>query len=81
MGDHVAFEGALVVEVEVLEGLAGGEPGGPDAELTAVGLAGGDLPLEAGGEELLMRPALGSGPLREPVDGLASEGALSARHR
>jgi hypothetical protein len=26
VGDHVAFEGALVVEVEVLERLASGEP-------------------------------------------------------
>jgi len=70
VGDDVAFERALVVEVEVLEGLAGREPGGPDAELAAVGLAGGDLPLQAGGEELLMGPALGPGPLGEPVDGL-----------
>ncbi len=57
VGDHVALEGALVVEVEVLEGLAGREPGGADADLTAVGLAGRDLAFEAGGEELLVGPA------------------------
>ena len=62
MGDHVAFEGALVVEVEVLEGLAGREPGGPDPDLAAVVLAGRDLALEAGGEELLVGPVLGAGP-------------------
>jgi hypothetical protein len=70
MGDDIAFEAALVIEVEVLEGLAGGEPGGPDAQLAAVGLAGGDLAFETGGQELLMGPVLGSGPLGEPVDGL-----------
>ena len=76
MGNDVAFEAALVVEVEVLEGLAGREPGGPDAQLTAVGLAGGDLTLEAGGEELLVGPALGPGPLGEPVDGLGERRRL-----
>jgi hypothetical protein len=70
VGDDVAFEGALVVEVELLEGLAGREPGGPDAELTTVGLAGSDLTLQAGRQELLMGPALGPGPFGEPVDGL-----------
>ena len=41
MGDHVAAiaaERALVVEVEVLEGLAGGEAGRSEAQLAAVGL-------------------------------------------
>ena len=63
MRDDVPFEGALVVVVEVLEALAGREPGGPDAVLAAVVLAGGDLTFETGGEELLMGPALGAGPL------------------
>ena len=43
MGDDVSFEGALVVEVEVLEGFAGGEAGGANADLAAVGLAGRHL--------------------------------------
>src|SRR4051794_16679690 len=37
-----------VVEVELLQALAGGEAGGADATLAAVGLAGGDLALQAG---------------------------------
>ena len=44
--------------------LAGGEPGGADAALTAVGLPRGDLALQAGDQELLMGPGLGSGPAR-----------------
>ena len=48
--------------------LAGREPGGADAALAAVGLAGGDLALQAGGEELLVGPGLGPGPLGQPVD-------------
>jgi hypothetical protein len=35
-----------VVEVELLQALAGGEPGGADAAFPAVGLPGGDLPLQ-----------------------------------
>ena len=74
----VAFEGALVVEVELLEGLAGREPGGADADLAAVVLAGGDFAFEAGGEELLVGPALGPGPFGEPFDDRASDGAFNA---
>ena len=59
VGDQVALEGALVVKVELLEGLAGREAGGADADLTAVGLAGGDFAFEAGGEELVVGPLLG----------------------
>ena len=82
MGDDVAFQGALVVEVELLEGLAGREPGGADADLAAVGLAGGDFTFEAGGEELFVGPVLGAGPFGEPFDGpAASDGAFNARHR
>jgi hypothetical protein len=44
----------LVVEVEVFEGLAGWEPGSADPSFAAVGLPGGDLALQAGGEELLV---------------------------
>jgi hypothetical protein len=38
VGDGVAFEAAGVVEVELLEALAGREPGSPDAAFPAVGL-------------------------------------------
>ena len=70
MGDDLAFEAALMVEVELLEGLSGREAGRPDADLAAVGLAGGHLALEAGGQELLVGPVLGSGPLGQTLDGL-----------
>ena len=58
--DHVAFEPAGVVEVELLEALASGEPGRADAALTAVGLSRGDLASQASDQELLapgLRPA------------------------
>ena len=61
------LQGALVVEVELVEALAGREAGGADAELAAVGCAGGDFAFEAGGEELFMGPAVGCGPVRRAV--------------
>jgi hypothetical protein len=67
----VAFQPAGVVEVELLQGLAGGESGGADAALAAVGLPCGDLALQAGGQELLVGPALGAGPLGKAGDRLA----------
>src|SRR5215204_3835757 len=54
VGDGVTAQGALVAQVELVEGLAGGEAGGADAELTAVGGAGGHFAFQAGGEELFM---------------------------
>ena len=54
MGDGVAFEPAGVFEVEVLQRLAGREPGGPDPAFAAVVLTGGHLPLQAGGQVLLV---------------------------
>ena len=55
-----------MIKVELLQALAGREPGGPDAALAAVGFAGGDLALQAGGQELLMGPGFGAGPLSQP---------------
>ena len=52
------------------------EPSGPDADLPAVGLTGGDLALEAGGQELLVAPPFGPGPLAEAVDGLGQRRRL-----
>ena len=49
-------QAAGVVEVELFEGLAGREPGGADAAFAAVGLSGGDLALQARGQELLVGP-------------------------
>ena len=51
--------------------LAGREPGGADPALAAVGLAGGDLALQAGDQELLMRPGLGPGSFGQPGHRLA----------
>jgi hypothetical protein len=69
--DQVAFEAAGVVEVELLQRLAGREPGLPDAPFAAVGFSGSDLTLQAGSQELLMGPALGAGPLGQPNHRLA----------
>ena len=77
VGDRVAFEAAGVVEVELLQGLAGREPGGADAALAAVGLPGGDLALQAGGEELLMGPGLRPGPFGQPFDRRRAGSVLS----
>jgi hypothetical protein len=33
-----------------------------------MGFPGGDLPLQAGGQELLVAPRLGAGPLGQPLD-------------
>jgi hypothetical protein len=68
MGDRLPLQGALVVVVEVFEGLPRGEPCCADAAFVAVGLAGGDLALQAGGQELLVGPALGSGAFGEALD-------------
>ncbi len=43
VGDEVALEAAGVVEVELLQALAGREPGRLDPAFTAVAVAGGDL--------------------------------------
>ena len=65
MGDDVAAHAALVLEVEVLEGLAGREAGRLDAGLAAMGLAGRHLAFEAGGQEVLVAPGIGPGPFRQ----------------
>ena len=57
-----------MVEVELVDGLTGRKPGGFDTQLPAVGLAGGDFPLEAGSEELFVGPFLGAGPFGEPLE-------------
>jgi len=71
VGDQVTLESAGVVEVELLQRLAGREPGRADPPLAAVGLPGGDLALQAGCQELLMGPGLGTCPLGQPTDRLA----------
>src|SRR4029078_9047654 len=56
--DEVAFKAPGVVKVELLQRLAGGEPGCADPSLTTVGLPGSHLTLQAGGQELFMGPGL-----------------------
>jgi hypothetical protein len=48
--DEFTVEVGGVGEVEVLERLAGGQPGAPDAGFGAVGLAGGDFTAQDRGE-------------------------------
>ena len=76
MGDGLPLQGPLVVIVEVLQRLAGREPGGADPSLPAVGLPCRDLALQAGGQELLMRPGLGAGPLGQPGHCVAQGGGF-----
>jgi hypothetical protein len=71
MSDGVAFKGALVVKVKLFQRLTGGKPGPADAALTAVRLAGADLALQAGREELLMGPVVGAGAFSQPLNGVA----------
>src|SRR4051794_36870958 len=58
---HAALEG----EVELLQALAGREPGGLDAALTAVAVARGDLGREQRFGEALIAPLLLASPLGE----------------
>jgi hypothetical protein len=76
VSDDLAFEGAGVVEVELLQALAGREAGGADPALPAVGFAGGDLALQTGDEEFLVRPGLRTGPLGQPGDRVAQRRRL-----
>jgi hypothetical protein len=69
--DDRSSEAAGVVEVELLQRLAGREAGVADAALAAVGLTRGDLALQAGSQELLVGPALSPGPLGQPGHRLA----------
>jgi hypothetical protein len=52
--DRRSLQRSGVVVVELLQALGGGEPRGADAPFAAVGFAGGDFALAAGGEELLV---------------------------
>jgi hypothetical protein len=76
MRDDVALEPTCVVEVELLDRLAGREAGGADAAFAAVVLPRGDLALQAGGEELLMRPVFRSRAFGEPLHRVTQRGCL-----
>ena len=61
--DHRLLHGSLEGEVELLQGLAGGEPCGLDSAFTAVALAGSDL----GGQQRLGEPLIAPGLLPSPL--------------
>jgi hypothetical protein len=68
-GDLLAH-GGLVVPVEVVEGLAGREPGPADALGGARRVAGGDFSFEHRGQVVLVRPTGVPGLISETGDGL-----------
>ena len=70
-----------MVEVELVQRFAGREAGGADASFAAVGFPGGDFALQAGGEELLVGPGFGSGPLGQPLHRRGQRRAFNARVR
>jgi hypothetical protein len=58
----LARQAAQMGDLEFLQGLDGGEAGGADTALGAVGFAGGDLTLQAGHRVLGVGPRLAPGP-------------------
>jgi hypothetical protein len=48
VGDQIPFQAAGMIKVELLDAFAGRESGSPDPAFSAVGVAGGDLALQAG---------------------------------
>ena len=75
-GDVVAADSGLVVEVELLEGFAGGEAGSADPQLCTGGVAGGDFSVEDGDQVVLVGPAGVSGLAGEADGGLTDPGRL-----
>jgi hypothetical protein len=61
VGDDVSFERAVVVELELLDCLAGRKLAAPTRISPQSDWSAADLAFQPGGEELLMRPALGPG--------------------
>ena len=68
VGQDVTPQRGQVIEVEILQRLDRREVGGADPHHGALGLAVGDLPLQQGGEVLLVRPVLRKvpDPSRQP---------------
>ena len=67
MQHGVSFQRPLEGEVEVFDGFPGREPCRFDPQFTAVGLTGGHLSFQTGGEELFVAPLFLTGPFRQPV--------------
>jgi hypothetical protein len=70
MCELLACYAAQMGDIEFLDRLDRGETGGADAGLAAVGLTGGNFPLEAGDEELGVRPGLLQGAFGQPFGGV-----------
>ena len=80
-GGDLLPDAGLGVEVELLDRLAGTEPGRPDPQLGAGCVPGGDLPVEDRGEVLLMGPAGVAGMIGQPGGGFGDPGAFNAAAR
>jgi hypothetical protein len=72
--DNLLADGGLVVPVEIVEGLVGGEPGPTDALRGAGRVACGDLAFEHCGEVVLVCPAGVACLVSEPMCGLDDAG-------
>ena len=81
MGDDIGADAALMVEVEILEGFAGREPGGVDAGFAAVGLAGRYFSFQAGGQEISCDQASARARSARSLPRPTARGCLSSRHR
>src|SRR4051794_41650629 len=83
MQHGVAADRGLKAEVELLQGVSGGEVGGIDASWAAVAVAAVDLGLEQGGGELLEGPVVAAGAVGElwqrPRGGRRLQGAEQVR--
>ena len=75
-GGDLLADGGLGVEVEVLQRLDGGEPGGADPQLGAGGVAGADFAFEDGGEVVLVGPAGIAGLVGQPGGGFGDPGCF-----
>ena len=79
--DHCLLHAALEGEVELLQRLAGGEPGGLDPALAAVAVARGDLGAEQRFGEPFIAPGSSRARSASAGSARAAAGALSARNR
>lgn len=76
VSDLLPLQPSGVVEVELLQALAGWELRRADAAFAAVGFSGGDLALQTGQQELLEAPGFGAGPFGQAGRRLAQRGCF-----
>jgi hypothetical protein len=70
VSDDLPADARLMLEVEVLEGLAGRQVSGSDATLAAMALTGRDLALQAGDQIRLVGPGFRSRPIAQTACGI-----------